>query len=237
MTPFANFYHDYYKNIRNSSAAIHTTHRCPLQCPYCMRQEDNIKKMIRESRDMPLEDMEKILKFSMPLTFTGSMSDPIYHENFLQIIKMCEPYSSKIKMNVQTNGTAKKLTWWKDVFASSKNILWTFALDGTDQETLIKYRVNSDYDEVLSVMRLAVSMGVRVEWQFIIFDHNEHQIEDAKRIADEEGFALSFIKSNRWDEELVDKYKVLPPSSQFVSKDKSTYEREVYKPMIFVKRK
>ena len=46
-------------------------------------------------------------------------------------------------------------------------------------------------------MLLAAELGKNVRWQFIVFDFNEHQIEEAKKIAHEHGITFVLTISNR----------------------------------------
>lgn len=66
------------------------------------------------------------------------------------------------------------------------------ALDGTDQQTYAQYRVGGNFDEVIyNIKRINFykekynSSFPELEWQFIPFAHNEHQILTAKKMAQE----------------------------------------------------
>ncbi len=66
------------------------------------------------------------------------------------------------------------------------------AIDGADAKTYATYRQNGNFDEVIkNVKRINFykakynSAFPELEWQFIPFSHNEHQILDAKRMAEE----------------------------------------------------
>jgi hypothetical protein len=39
-----------------------------------------------------------------------------------------------------------------------------------------------------------VAAGGRAEWDFIVFRHNEHQVEEARALAKELGFQRFFVK-------------------------------------------
>ena len=41
-------------------------------------------------------------------------------------------------------------------------------------------------------------LGVNVEWQFIIFSFNEHQVEEAKKFCKDKKIKLLFKKSSRF---------------------------------------
>ncbi len=76
------------------------------------------------------------------------------------------------------------------------------AIDGTDQQTYTRYRVGGNFDEVIDNIKKINfykekynSSFPELEWQFIPFGHNEHQILTAQRMAQE--LKMSFkIKLN-----------------------------------------
>lgn len=216
---FADLYVKYVKYASTEVLNIETTYRCPLQCPFCQRQEegDVIKKRISQSKDIPFDDLKKLLNYSDCMTFCGQLSDPIYHEDFLGILSELKKYPTKL-FYISTNGTRKKREWWESAFKlTTPNVRWIFGLDGTDQDTAEIYRVNTNFQDVMEVMKLGSSMGCRITWQFIVFKHNEHQIEEAKRIAKENNLNLKIEKSGRWLISDMEKYKIYPPSEQWKS--------------------
>jgi radical SAM protein with 4Fe4S-binding SPASM domain len=70
----------------------------------------------------------------------------------------------------------------------------TVSLDGTTQEVYETYRKGGELEAVLHNMRVlldhrkALGIGTPVlEWQFLVMKHNQHQIEDVRRMARELG--------------------------------------------------
>ncbi len=213
---FVSFYKDYVDTVKRFN--IDTTNKCPLECPFCNRQRTDMgaKSIIRQSYDMPIENVEKLLRKADSLGFCGTYSDPIYHPKFLDILRVIREYKHK-SFNIHTNGTRKSLSWWKEAYSltNKHNTTWIFGLDGTDQETANKYRVNTRYDEVFSVMKLGASMGVKVAWQFIVFRHNEHQIEEVKRLSQEIGVTLRLMFSCRFrNDKEMEESGVYPPTNE-----------------------
>jgi len=209
-----------YKKLVDSATAINVdiTYRCPLLCPFCFRQRAPAKQVIKESTDIELHEFEKILTQCHDISMCGQISDPIYHDGFIDILNLINKHPNK-HFEIHTNGTRKKVDWWKKAFALTKtNTSWTFGLDGTDQETANIYRINTNFDEVMDVMKLGVSMNCTINWLFIVFRHNEHQIELAKQIAKENKINLNILESDRWPQHLMDEYQIYPPSYR-TSKD------------------
>ena len=64
----------------------------------------------------------------------------------------------------------------------------TVSIDGATQEVYEKYRQGGQLDEVLHNLRVLLAFrGKRrhpqVEWQFLVMKHNQHQMEEAERLA------------------------------------------------------
>ena len=211
MNSFSSFYADYVNSCTKFNLDI--TNKCPLQCPFCVRQDVQFKTLQKGSVDIDIENMFKIIKKANSISFCGQISDPIYHPKFSEILTLCSTHRTK-KFNVNTNGTRKSMDWWREVF-THKNIDWIFGLDGASQETANIYRINTNFEEVLSVMKLGVSMGRSIIWQFIPFKHNEHEIEQAKQLARDNGITLKLLLSNRWSNHPV----IKPPSDMYRSND------------------
>ncbi|SVC76683.1 uncharacterized protein METZ01_LOCUS329537, partial [marine metagenome] len=95
----------------------------------------------------------------------------------------------KIKyIDIRTNGSLRSTTWWSNFVnhLPSKHII-VFGLDGLE-DTLHIYRIGADYKKVINNAKAFIDAGGIASWQFIEFEHNKHQIEEAKQLAKELGF-------------------------------------------------
>ena len=186
----------YVKNQRRSRPNIDTSHRCIFKCPQCIRQKTTSQTQIRRSFDLEPEQFKKILDYyDYGITFCGQISDPIYHKDFLSLLKICD--GKKKAVRIATVGSGKPDKWWDEAYSYGVGEnAWYFGVDGIDQKSAL-YRIGSNFDEVWDKMRLGKSMGVAIVWQYIVFGYNEHEIERAKEMAEEEGFTLLLVKTNR----------------------------------------
>jgi hypothetical protein len=83
----------------------------------------------------------------------------------------------------------------------------TVSIDGASPETYSKYRVKGDFDRVISHIRQINDFKRRhrsafplLAWQFIVFGHNEHEIDSAKRLAAE--LQMAFKPKISWDDQV-----------------------------------
>ena len=77
-----------------------------------------------------------------------------------------------------------RLKWGEDVLAISV----FFGIDGTDQKSLEKYRVGSNFKKVQENWRAFIKAGGKATWQFIVFEYNQHLLEQAEQMSKDEGF-------------------------------------------------
>ena len=76
----------------------------------------------------------------------------------------------------------------------------TLSIDGASQETYSRYRVGGDFDKVLKNLNLVIaaknalkSQTPKLVWQFLLFRHNEHEVEKAKALAEKMGLIFSLM--------------------------------------------
>jgi len=185
----------YIRNQRNFLPNLDISHRCILRCPQCNRQELGSQSQIKRSFDLAEIDFVKILDYYGGVAFCGQISDPIYHPNFLSFLKLCDERNKKLR--ISTNGTGRSVDWWKTAFSYGKGKnAWFFGVDGIDKKSEL-YRIGSDYENVWEMMKLGKQLEQCINWQYIIFKYNEHEVDQAKCIAMQEGFGLLLVKSNR----------------------------------------
>lgn len=88
----------------------------------------------------------------------------------------------------------------EDVIKSNLRKIYISA-NGASDETYKKYHVDGDFSKVMHNMRLLLDKKKELNnnfteliWLFHVFKHNEHEIDEAKKIAKEMGIRLSINK-------------------------------------------
>lgn len=193
---------------------VEPTSKCTLECPACDRTwfYNTFKK--RLLHDIDIDDLVKFVGSSAEIEFMGNNGDPIYHSNF---IEMCTKLKeTNCKLHITTNGSSKTPSWWEKL----NNVLneddkLTFSIDGLE-DTNHLYRKNAKWESIMSAVKVfKKGRKCKLEWKFILFKHNQHQLEDVKQFSKDAGFDdFKYILSNRWldgddympDTKYVDKY-------------------------------
>jgi MoaA/NifB/PqqE/SkfB family radical SAM enzyme len=186
----------YVKYQKNCRPNLDISHRCILRCPQCIRQKTSSQDQIRRSFDLEEENFQKILNYyEIGITFCGQISDPIYHPNFLNFLKICHGKGKAIR--IATNGSGKSREWWEEAYSYGKEEnAWYFGVDGIDEKSEL-YRIGSNFKNVWEMMKLGRDLGHNIVWQYIIFGYNENEVNRAIEIAKEENFSLLLINTNR----------------------------------------
>ncbi len=186
-----------YSDIR--TVHLEVTQRCQAACPMCDRNMNGgADNPHMTNAELSLEDCEKI--FSIPfiqqlntMYMCGNLGDPIVAKDTLEIFKYFRKHNPKMWLSMNTNAGARDSEWWEElasIYGRMGAVI--FSVDGL-RDTNHLYRQNVNWDIVERSMRAFVGAGGRGRWDFLIFEHNEHQIDEAEAIANEIGFE-KFIK-------------------------------------------
>jgi hypothetical protein len=135
--------------------------------------------------DISLELMEDLCYGpTRDFSYCGNFGDPIAHPKAMGIFKLVG--SNGIRQHINTNGSMQNTAWWTELGAIEK-LKVTFALDGLEDTHSI-YRINTDFNKILANAKAYIDNGGKATWMFIVFEHNQHQVEEAKAMATELGF-------------------------------------------------
>jgi MoaA/NifB/PqqE/SkfB family radical SAM enzyme len=178
---------------------IELTTRCNAACPMCFRNNhgDRPNPMLVE-KDFELDLLEQIDVPVKKLALCGNYGDPIMHKELPQIIEYWFKNKSQ-NIVMMTNGGARSKQWWTDLGKLTKGKMRvTFGIDGLE-DTNHLYRRNVRWDRLMQNTKAFIDAGGDARWKFIIFKHNEHQVLDARTLANKMGFKLfETVVTNRF---------------------------------------
>jgi MoaA/NifB/PqqE/SkfB family radical SAM enzyme len=190
-----------FKNIE--SIQIEITERCNAACPACQRNIFGYGSSpgIYKS-DMSLEQFKILLSKEFltqikDITFCGNLGDAQLNPYLPDMIEYLHNIKPEIQVVVNTNGSLHSTEYWAG-FAKYKNMQIVWGIDGTTSEVHSFYRRNTDYNKVIENARAFIDAGGHAVWQFILFKHNQHQLDQVKKLAKEYKFKdIDIIKSDR----------------------------------------
>lgn len=175
-------------------------HRCALECPNCQRQRQFTRKGKKvPGYDMTMDEFYKITSFFKSINFSGQLSDPVHHPKFIEILEYC--YKNKIEAIVHNASSLKPRHWYIKAFKANPLAKWVFGIDGLPEQSHI-YRINQDGKKLYDLMVESKKYLKRLPvWQYLVFNYNEHNIEEAQEMARRDGVTFMILQSSRWNSE------------------------------------
>ena len=182
---------------------IELTSFCNIECKGCFRVISKHADKILNKEYIDIDTIrERFQKEMFPsikiINFCGSVDEPTSHPQFFDIIRHFADWGAHI--NIATNGSLRTTKWWTElasILPSSHAVTW--GIDGSDELSEV-YRQGSNFTKVEQNYRAFNAAGGRSNWKFIVFEQNEHKLEEAKQKASDEGFKnFKTIISHRKD--------------------------------------
>ena len=185
---------------------IELSNSCNAACPMCARNIHGHSINPRLQLDeLTVEHIKNIdqsyLNSVETVNLSGNYGDPMICTQVVEIIKyFLDNTSAKIIMN--TNAGLRKLEIWQVLGSlNTERLNVYFAIDGLEDTNHI-YRINVKWDKVIENAKAFIDAGGYASWRFLVFKHNQHQVEEASVLAKKLGFKrFKSIVSNRWREE------------------------------------
>jgi MoaA/NifB/PqqE/SkfB family radical SAM enzyme len=162
---------------------IEVSSRCNAACPFCSRRQ---KVRPYPGQLITLADFKllpaALIQQLRRLTFGGNFGDLCCNPEVLDIAVYIRRLNPGIILEGDTNGSHGDPEWWRDLGASFQKGAMVFALDGLE-DTHGRHRRGTDFHKIIENMRAFVAGGGIAQWQFIVFKHNEHQLQAAEDLA------------------------------------------------------
>jgi len=194
-----------YKYDEIKTIHLEMTDACNAACPMCARNinggEDNPQL---PNTELSIDDIKRIFKpeFIAQLErmyMCGNYGDPIAARDTLETFAYFREHNPKMMLSMHTNGSAKRPEWWAELAQTiGRKGYVVFSLDGLE-DTNHLYRQNTIWSKIMSNAQAFIDAGGRARWDYIVFAHNEHQVEQAEALAMTMGFErFQYKKSARF---------------------------------------
>ena len=177
---------------------LEITQKCQAACPMCDRNQNGgaLNPHINLN-ELTLDDCKNIFKPDFikqlkKMYMCGNLGDPIVADDTLEVFEYFRQHNPTMSLSMNTNAGAQKPEWWKKlakVFGNNGYVI--FSVDGLE-ETNHLYRQNVNWKMVEQSMRAFCDAGGKARWDYLIFEHNQHQVEQARKLSEEIGFE-SFV--------------------------------------------
>lgn len=118
----------------------------------------------------------------------GDKGDPLMHPHIHKLIHAFASAPTQPEIEVVTNGSLRTPRWWRELAQKNyANLRVMFSIDGL-ADTNHLYRVGLDYDTIMENVQAFISAGGHAIWKFILFKHNEHQLDRVLELSRDMGF-------------------------------------------------
>jgi glutaredoxin-related protein len=210
---------------------------CNAACPMCPRfyEGTDVVRPDLKLTQITLANFKKYfpidnIKQFTKILYCGTMGDPLMAKDCFDILEYVHELNPNCNQVIHTNGGLRNTEFWTKMgklFTHDKMRL-VFSIDGLE-DTNHLYRRNVDWNILMSNVKTFIDAGGNAAWEFLVFRHNEHQIEQAKELAYNMGFKLflpkrafgfndpinnTLIPRLVFDKNGIKQYKILPPTQE-----------------------
>lgn len=180
---------------------------CNLKCPFCptgQARNSRIRAILSFGNFKKIID--ELGPYLIHIDFCN-WGEPFLNRQLSEMIRYAEQYyvDTKVDTNLAflTEDEAEKL-----ILSGLDKII--VSIDGITPETYSRYRVGGDFNKVMQNLKILLKKkrelkrpNPYITWQFLVFRHNEHEIEEAKKIGrdlgvDHVGITRAFIGDKEW---------------------------------------
>lgn len=201
---------------------VEASSRCNAWCPACDRNNQGFGLRDNVTLQDLLPERFEAVAMQIPtlhgIQFCGNLGDPIASEHIVELVTIAKKYAKKIQ--IHTNGSLRNEQWWKDFAATLSDIehdVW-FGIDGLSGVHEI-YRQGTDFNKIIKNAQAFIEQGGHATWQFIPYQHNEHQIKDCMKMSSRLKFKKFYLaklhrhqtEARHW--QTGEAFDLLPPQS------------------------
>jgi MoaA/NifB/PqqE/SkfB family radical SAM enzyme len=192
-----------------SQLHIELTNACNAACPMCTRHHLN-SPLIRPDLELEQITIDKFQKYFPPeviekmqiILFCGVHGDPGMAKDLYEICEYISKCNKETAVRINTNGGMRNPEFWSKMgtlFAAQRQDHWrweiTWSIDGLE-DTNHLYRRNVVWKKVIENAQAFIDAGGYANWDYLIFKHNEHQLDTAKELSKKMGFAYFYPKKS-----------------------------------------
>jgi MoaA/NifB/PqqE/SkfB family radical SAM enzyme len=192
-----------------SQLHVELTNACNAACPMCTRFHVN-SPLIRPDLTIDQITIDKFKKYFPPevikkceiILFCGVHGDPGMAKDLYEICEYIAESNPETAVRMNTNGGMRKPDFWKkmgELFAKQRQDHWrwiiTWSIDGL-QDTNHLYRRNVVWENLMANAKAYIDAGGFADWDYLIFKHNEHQIDEANELSKKMGFMNFYPKKS-----------------------------------------
>ena len=188
------------------------TDKCNSGCAMCPRYDSQgFELSTLENVEWTLESFKKawtvdFIKDLNKVLACGNFGDPCACKEFVDMYEYMREINPNIELACNTNGSLRTQDWWARLGKvitqrpDRTGGYCTFSIDGLE-DTNHLYRRGTIWKNIMRNAEAFIAAGGEAHWDFIVFEHNEHQVDEARDLAIKMGFKNFNVKrTTRWNQ-------------------------------------
>jgi len=173
---------------------LEPTDVCQARCLLCAR-ETNPNFDPRDRHHLCMDQILSVfdaqhISSLHKMFMCGNYGDPAAGRHTLDIYRAFREINPNIVLGMNTNGGLQNSAWWQalgKIMSHAKDYV-VFSIDGLEDTNGI-YRVDVDWRRVMENTRAFIGSGGTAHWDMLVYDHNQHQVDQAQSLAQQMGFS------------------------------------------------
>ena len=172
---------------------LEPTDVCQAACALCARETDvEFRKdlqhhltMAQVLKHLSVEQLSNLDKMFM----CGNYGDPAAGKNTMELYQQFREINTDIILGMNTNGGLQSTLWWHalgKIFNQSQDYV-VFSIDGLEDSNAT-YRRNVNWIKLMANAEAFISAGGSAHWDMLVYQHNQHQVDQCEQLARDMGF-------------------------------------------------
>ena len=186
---------EFYSHINHLH--LEPTSACDAGCPQCGRNWWGSSHTPAEMHNSEFRAswINRFKPFNFEkITINGNYGDICAHSDPLELLNAIKREWPRVSLQINTAGYGLTEDQWREIGflgwigKGCLPVQVEFGIDGVDQEIHSKYRRGTELDRVLANAAAFMEGGGQATWVMTEFEHNKHQVEEARYLAETMGF-------------------------------------------------
>lgn len=182
---------------------METSSACNAACPMCPRETSPYFNKKTDAMSLSLDKVKTLFNDDFirrldSMYMCGSYGDPAAAPETIEIFNHFRTVNNDMSLGIHSNGGLRPMRWWSELgtVLSRETDYCYFGIDGLSDTNHI-YRVNTDFAKIMRNATAFIKAGGKAHWEYLVFEHNEHQIEEAREMSHALGFTGFRTKVSR----------------------------------------
>lgn len=179
------------------------TDYCNAACPMCARfkwdgtlYNEKVNQNHNRLEILKKHIPKKIIRQLKRFYSVGTYGEPTINPEFIETFKWVRDLNPDCRLGMDSNGGSRSESFW--IECAKLGISVNFGIDGLE-DTNHLYRRNIKWQKLMSNVKAFIGAGGKAIWKMIVFKHNQHQIDLARKLSMEMGFRrFGWQCSDRW---------------------------------------